>query len=154
MIPYKFYDLTARDQTGVLLSNIHRKNSKTQNAADIDFTLFTVPAENGFLLTSWSIEVSGAVGASYGNRAEVNLLDAQGNELSSMTQSFYNNVQIGTFPFDINAAVTIVGSPIAVIGPGIQIQMRGRFTVANAANRLEASLNGVLIPRGTMAFQS
>ncbi len=144
MLPWWLYALTPRDQTSQALRIFNRFNEQLV-VSTLLTSVFNVPAEFVAILLHWSCNMRGGVGQNP-IMAVLNIFLP-----TDLTTPLFQSVnQMLNAP----GGSTIGGQGIPLNGvlapPGARIQIDSSYTAGGVANFHDASIGGVLIPRGTI----
>lgn len=140
MIPWIYHRLTPRDQAGDLLQEVHYNQVALGAAASLTFT---VPSEKMLLMCMFNIFQEDALGNQ--NQAVLSIAGPSG----PIVLNLIRDVQVNTPAPATSYIYSRNGSPFLMIGPDHVITVAGKF--ASAAQYLQWSFNGLLIPHGTFS---
>ena len=145
MIPWGLYNLTPRDASGVLLRVFSRRFTINGTFATVTQGV-PVPNEQYLLVHSIGYKLSSSLSTAIG--LDVWESDAAGGNTQAFLSDFIGFVNGGGNTAGGN---TLSGSPLLIVGPSRVLQLQARFSSA-AAQQVDIGVHGLLIPKGTMAF--
>lgn len=149
MLPWALFGLTPRDMSGTLLRQFNRQSTIT-TVGLVHTHTFNIPPDNALVLLQWAVLALGG-GAQQPTYAELDLFLPTANTA--------NGFLTAAFPGSLGnpIATGIIGSistPCqgAIVAPGGKLECNVNFSGGGVANTSSASILGVLIPRGDMAY--
>lgn len=142
MLPWALYNLTPRDQAGAFIRPYHETQRTTKTAVTFDLHNYTFPKEQ-ILLITW-------IHASIESTVQPQSCLIEHRDKSSVLHS-----EILTphplFPAgNVRFAVDHIGSPLMMVVPEDKFAITITLT-ASGNTTMRTTVNGVLIPRGTVA---
>ncbi len=143
MLPWKLFNLTPRDFSGVLLRTFNRSSTITGASFALNFGE-VVPQDLAAIIFQF-----GCVGVSGGGgrliSAQIQVRDPVNGNVSL---NFENLTELG----GSGSKDTVLKPAYFLAGPGSTVFLQANFSQAALANTTTLSWSGVLIPKGDAAY--